>query len=69
MICGNARQKLEVIGRSLKAAIPTVVMGKNHSISHMTTYPIIAIPFETDRGAFTIEVCLEENNGKKGNKR
>ena len=60
MISGQARQKLEELGRSLKAAIPTVIMGKGHSIAHITNQPIIAIPFDTDNGEFTIEVCLEE---------
>lgn len=59
MISGQARKELEELGRSLKAAIPTVVMGKNHSITHITSHPIIAIPFSTDNGDFTIEVCLE----------
>ena len=59
MISGQARKRLDEQGRSLKAAIPTVIMGKDHSITHMTTYPIIAIPFSTDNGEFTIEVCFE----------
>jgi len=60
MISGQARQKLEEFGKSLKAAIPTVVTGKDHTISHMTKHPIVAIPFRTDNGEFTIEVCFEE---------
>ena len=60
MISGQARKALEELGRPLKAAIPTVIMGKNHTITHVTTYPIIAIPFSTDNGEFTIEVCFEE---------
>jgi chemotaxis protein CheX len=60
MISGQARQQLAELGRSLKAAIPTVIMGKDHSITHMTSYPVIAIPFSTDNGAFTVEVCFEE---------
>ncbi|MCK4389076.1 MAG: chemotaxis protein CheX [Desulfobacterales bacterium] len=60
MISGQARQKLEEMGRSLKAAIPTVITGKNHTITHVTKHPIIAIPFSTDNGKFTIEVCFEE---------
>ena len=60
MISGQARQELEELGRSLQAAIPTVITGKNHSITHMTTSPVIAIPFSTDNGEFTIEVCFEE---------
>jgi len=60
IISGQARQKLEAMGRLLKGAIPTVISGKNHSITHITSHSIIAIPFETDTGKFTIEICLEE---------
>jgi chemotaxis protein CheX len=60
MISGQARQELDRLGRSLRAAIPTVIMGKNHTITHVTAYPIIAIPFSTSKGDFTIEVCFEQ---------
>ena len=60
MISGQARQELDGMGRSLKAAIPSVVMGKNHTITHMTAHHVVAIPFSTDHGGFTIEVCFEE---------
>lgn len=59
MISGQARQKLEALGTNLQAAIPSVVMGKNHTISHMTKQPIIALPFSTPGGEFTIEICFE----------
>lgn len=60
MISGQARQKLEGMGKNLKAAIPTVIVGEKHKIIHFTKDPIIAVPFETDRGGFTIEICIEE---------
>ena len=60
MISGQARQKLELLGRNLKAAIPIVIMGRDHTISHITRDKIIAIPFVTDNGEFTIEVSFEE---------
>ncbi|MFH1155809.1 MAG: chemotaxis protein CheX [Pseudomonadota bacterium] len=59
MISGQARKELEEEGRVFKAAIPSVITGKNHSISHYTKGPTIAIPFSTDKGKFTIEVCFE----------
>ena len=59
MISGQARRELEEIGRSFKAAIPSVVAGPKHSITHYTDGPRIAIPFSTDHGEFTIEVCFE----------
>ena len=60
VISGQARKKLDEQGMSLKAAIPSVIMGKNHTISHINKNPIIAIPFTTNSGQFIIEVCLEE---------
>ncbi|MCD4722674.1 MAG: chemotaxis protein CheX [Desulfobacula sp.] len=59
MISGQARRELEEMGKVFKAAIPSVVTGKNHSIMHFTNGPKIAIPFNTDNGDFTIEVCFE----------
>ena len=59
MISGQARQKLDELGRSFDSSIPTVISGKNHTVTHITTHPIIAIPFITDHGKFTIEVCFE----------
>lgn len=60
IVSGQARQKLETMGRLLKGAIPTVIAGKNHSITHITSHSVIAIPFNTDNGQFTVEICLEE---------
>ncbi len=68
MISGQARQELEGMGMSLESAIPTVISGKDHTIKHITTYPILAITFSLDEGEFlsgqgeefTIEVCIEE---------
>jgi chemotaxis protein CheX len=60
MISGQARQELEQLGRSLQAAIPSVIMGKNHSITHVTSHPVVAVPFSTSNGAFTIEICFEK---------
>jgi chemotaxis protein CheX len=59
MISGQARRTLDELGRTLRAAIPTVISGKNHTITHMTDHPVVAIPFNTDRGKFTIEVCFQ----------
>ncbi len=59
MISGQARRELAETGRSFKAAIPSVVAGPQHSITHYTDGPKIAIPFTTDNGDFTIEVCFE----------
>lgn len=59
MISGQGRRKLEEMGKVLHGAIPSVIMGKNHSVSHFTTKPVVAVPFETDAGGFTIEICID----------
>ena len=59
MISGQARKKLAEQGTNLAAAIPSVIMGKNHKISHLTKQPITALPFSTAGGAFTVEICFE----------
>ena len=60
IVSGQARQKLETMGRVLKGAIPTVITGQNHSIIHITKEPVVAIPFDVEHGHFTIEVCIED---------
>lgn len=59
MISGQARRELEEIGRVFDAAIPSVISGKDHCVIHYTDGPKIAIPFTTETGSFTIEVCLD----------
>ena len=65
MISGQARRKLEEDGRHFEAAIPSVITGKDHEINHITSGPIVAVPFTTDGGRFTIEICLDKNIFKK----
>lgn len=60
MISGQARRELEEMGKVFKAAIPSVITGRDHSIIHYSEGPKIAIPFTTDGGEFTIEVCFEK---------
>ncbi len=60
MISGQARKELEEDGKNFQAAIPSVITGKNHVIRHITNGPRVAIPFTTDDGSFTIEVCFEK---------
>ena len=59
MISGQARKELDEVGKVFKAAIPSVITGAGHSITHYSNGPRIAIPFFTDNGDFTIEVCFE----------
>lgn len=59
MISGQARAGLSEKGLVFQGSTPSVIMGDNHTISHVSKSPIMAIPFETEFGKFTIEFCFE----------
>jgi chemotaxis protein CheX len=58
MVSGAARKKIEEMGYSLSASIPTVVSGKEHSIMHVMGGPSVVIPFETPEGSFVVDICM-----------
>lgn len=60
MICGDARRALQGDGLNLSAAIPTIVSGEGHTISHAVAGPVIVIPFKAAGGSAVVEVSLEE---------
>jgi chemotaxis protein CheX len=59
MISGGARAELENKGYSFEMAIPSIVSGKDHKIVHITDFPVIVVPFDTDDGPFFVEACLK----------
>ncbi len=65
MVSGAARKELETMGLNITAAIPTVVAGKDHSISHVLGGPSIIIPFETPNGPFVVDICIGSLVGGK----
>jgi chemotaxis protein CheX len=58
MISGQARASIAGEGLTLQGSTPSVIMGKNHTIHHMTKAVVMAIPFTTPDGDFTVEFCL-----------
>jgi len=62
MISGQARKELAEMDKVFQGGIPIVVTGKNHKLETKTKGPKVAIPFKTDFGSFTIEVCLENRS-------
>ncbi len=59
MVSGQARAGLTEQGYKLQGSTPTVIIGDNHTITHVTTSAVMAIPFTTEHGPFTIEFCFE----------
>jgi chemotaxis protein CheX len=58
MVSGQARASLAEMGISLQGSTPTVIMGDGHLIRHISSNPVVAIPFSTEHGDFTIEFCF-----------
>ena len=59
MVSGQARAGLAEMGIVLQGSTPSIILGDGHVISHVSSSPIIAIPFDTQAGNFTLEFCLE----------
>lgn len=58
MISGQARAALAENGMVLQGSTPTVILGDGHIISHISSNPVVAIPFATEHGEFTVEFCF-----------
>lgn len=59
MIAGHAKTSLENLAMSL--ALPTVIVGKNHSIRFPSKVKPLSLPFQSKWGRFNIEVGLIES--------
>lgn len=58
IIFGMAKVGLNEHGFGIKTALPSVISGAEHSVLQMTMGPRMVIPFESDAGPFSIEICL-----------
>lgn len=59
MISGQARAGLAQMGLNMQASTPTVIFGEKHTITHASNTTVVAIPFTTSHGEFTVEFCFE----------
>ena len=60
MIFGQAKVSLNDRGYGIKMALPTVISGKNHSLSALSKGPMVVVPFKSSAGDFFVEICLSE---------
>ncbi len=58
IIFGQAKIDLNKKGYGIKTALPSVVTGKDHTVSDFSKGPKIIIPFECDVGSFAVEIIL-----------
>jgi chemotaxis protein CheX len=60
IIFGQAKVALNQRGFSIQKALPVVLYGADQLVSQVTKSPRLIVPFETDVGAFSIEVGLPQ---------
>lgn len=56
IIFGQAKIVLNERGYGIKTALPSVVTGKDHSVVPASQGAVVVVPFESDAGAFFIEI-------------
>jgi len=59
MVSGRARAAIAEKGITLQGSTPTIVVGADHRITHLSKAPVMCIPFTMPEGTFTVEFCLE----------
>lgn len=58
MVFGQAKIVLNSKGYGIKTALPSVVSGKDHSLTALTTGPSVVVPFTSTAGNFFVEICI-----------
>jgi len=58
-IFGMAKTSLNKIGHTIQPAIPSVIVGQDHSIGHTATGPCLVVQFQSDVGPFMIETVTQ----------
>jgi chemotaxis protein CheX len=61
MVAGGAKGEMQGKGMNFNIALPNVTVGHRHSHAFPPDIPTIVIPFTTEQGEFTVEVCIRTN--------
>jgi chemotaxis protein CheX len=59
IVAGGAKTDFDREGLDFHISIPTVVVGKNHTIVHKGSSPVVVIPFQLESLPFSMEICLK----------
>ena len=60
MIMGNAKRDLREMGYALDMAIPSMIGGKDHTISYPAGTTVVIIPVQSAHGTFYLELCYAD---------
>jgi chemotaxis protein CheX len=62
IIAGTAKTEFSSLNIAYHISIPTVVVGKSHTISHKGGIPVVVIPFKMGELMFYMEVSMKLNS-------
>ncbi|NTU60587.1 MAG: chemotaxis protein CheX, partial [Deltaproteobacteria bacterium] len=57
---GGAKAVLSQAGHSFRIAIPSIVVGKDHTIDHKGGLPCLVVPFQLEAETFWLEVSFKD---------
>ena len=61
MVTGGAKMTLMDVGYDFDMAIPSIVLGRKHRVSHPHGSQVIMLPFDTEVGRFFVEFAFRED--------
>jgi chemotaxis protein CheX len=64
IIFGQAKVTLSQEGLLFQKSIPSIIVGKDHTVDHPSALPVIVVPFSSEVGSFRIEICSSEKEEK-----
>jgi chemotaxis protein CheX len=59
IVAGSAKTEFDKQGMDFHISIPTVVVGKNHTIIHKGNTPVVLIPFKLESCEFVMEISIK----------
>ncbi len=59
IVAGGAKKEFSEMGHSFMISIPTVVVGRNHTLGHKFGVPLVIVPFEMGKYKFSMEVSMK----------
>ncbi len=60
MISGGAKAQFPATG-NVSISVPSVIVGRNHSVARQSDVPCVLIPCKTDCGDFVLEIAIRED--------
>jgi len=59
IVAGGAKKQFSQSGVSFHISIPTIVVGRNHTIHHQLNTSVLVIPFHLEKHPFILEVSMK----------